>query len=98
MEKGCANLVHHHQRHPEVRHQPGGLHQPLLHRHRRPKYDLVKKAAEAAGARCAVSKHWQKGGDGALELADAVIDACNEKIELQVPLPAGDAAAPARRD
>ncbi|MBU2487913.1 MAG: formate--tetrahydrofolate ligase [Proteobacteria bacterium] len=39
---------------------------------------IVKKAAEAAGARCAESKHWEKGGDGALEFADAVIDACNE--------------------
>ena len=39
---------------------------------------LVKKAAEAAGARAAESNHWAKGGDGALELADAVIDACEE--------------------
>jgi formate--tetrahydrofolate ligase len=39
---------------------------------------LVKKAAEAAGARCAESKHWEKGGEGALEFADAVIDACEE--------------------
>ncbi|MCJ8500167.1 formate--tetrahydrofolate ligase [Desulfatitalea alkaliphila] len=38
--------------------------------------NLVKKAAEAAGARCAESKHWEKGGEGALEFADAVIDAC----------------------
>ena len=40
---------------------------------------IVRKAAEAAGARCAESKHWQKGGDGALEFADAVIDACEEE-------------------
>ncbi|MDY6903931.1 MAG: formate--tetrahydrofolate ligase [Thermodesulfobacteriota bacterium] len=39
---------------------------------------IVKKAAEAAGARCAESKHWEKGGEGALEFADAVIDACEE--------------------
>jgi formate--tetrahydrofolate ligase len=39
---------------------------------------LVKKAAEAAGARAAESNHWAKGGDGALELADAVVDACEE--------------------
>ena len=37
---------------------------------------LVKKVAEAAGARCAESNHWLKGGEGALEFADAVIDAC----------------------
>ena len=40
---------------------------------------VVRRAAEAAGARCAESKHWELGGDGALEFADAVVDACNEK-------------------
>jgi formate--tetrahydrofolate ligase len=40
--------------------------------------DIVRKAAEAAGARCAESKHWEKGGEGALEFADAVIEACEE--------------------
>lgn len=40
---------------------------------------LVRKAAEAAGVRCAVSKHWSLGGEGALELADAVLDACQEQ-------------------
>ncbi len=48
---------------------------------------IVKKAAEAAGARCAESKHWEKGGDGALEFADAVIDACNEKNEFKFLYP-----------
>lgn len=38
----------------------------------------VRRIAEQAGARVAVSKHWQFGGEGALELADTVIDACNE--------------------
>ena len=48
---------------------------------------IVKKAAEAAGARCAESRHWEKGGDGALELADAVIDACNEKNNFKFLYP-----------
>jgi formate--tetrahydrofolate ligase len=47
----------------------------------------VKKAAEAAGARCAESEHWLKGGEGALELADAVIDACNEKNDFKFLYP-----------
>jgi len=52
----------------------------------------VRRIAEAAGARVALSHHWEKGGDGALEFADAVIDACNEKngfkflYELDTPL------------
>jgi formate--tetrahydrofolate ligase len=41
--------------------------------------DLVKKSAEAMGVRVAVSKHWLKGGEGAVELAEAVVDACEEK-------------------
>ena len=50
--------------------------------------EAVRKAAEAAGARCAKSTHWADGGDGALELADAVIDACEEdsKFEFLYPL------------
>jgi formate--tetrahydrofolate ligase len=43
----------------------------------------VRKAAEEAGARCAESSHWADGGDGALELADAVIDACEEESEFK---------------
>jgi len=39
---------------------------------------LIRKAVEATGARCAASEHWLKGGDGALELADAVLDACKD--------------------
>lgn len=52
----------------------------------------VRKIAESAGARVALSRHWQYGGEGALELADAVVDACNEPThfrflyELNTPL------------
>lgn len=52
----------------------------------------VRRIAEAAGARVALSKHWHYGGEGALELADAVVDACNEPndfkflYELDTPL------------
>lgn len=54
--------------------------------------NTVRKLAESAGARVALSKHWQYGGEGALELADAVIEACNEPndfrflYELSTPL------------
>ena len=47
----------------------------------------VRKAAEAAGARCATSSHWADGGDGALELADAVMDACKEESEFKFLYP-----------
>ncbi|NOZ87383.1 MAG: formate--tetrahydrofolate ligase [Deltaproteobacteria bacterium] len=45
--------------------------------------DMVRKAGEQAGARVAVSQHWQYGSEGALELADAVIDACNDKVDFK---------------
>jgi methylenetetrahydrofolate dehydrogenase (NADP+)/methenyltetrahydrofolate cyclohydrolase/formyltetrahydrofolate synthetase len=48
---------------------------------------MVRKAAEAAGARCALSEHWLKGGDGALELADAVMEACEEKNDFKFLYP-----------
>ncbi len=38
----------------------------------------IRHACEEAGARVAVSRHWAQGGEGALELADAVLDACQE--------------------
>ena len=48
---------------------------------------MVRKAAEAAGARCALSEHWLKGGDGALELADVVMEACQEENDFKFLYP-----------
>ena len=48
-------------------------------------HELVQKAAKAAGAFDAiVSNHWAKGGEGAAELAQAVIDACNRPSEFKL--------------
>ena len=48
---------------------------------------FVRKAAEEAGARVAVSEHWLKGGDGALEFADVVKDACEEENDFKFLYP-----------
>jgi len=48
---------------------------------------MVRKYAEQAGARVALSEHWQKGGDGALELADVVMEACKEKPNFKFLYP-----------
>ena len=45
--------------------------------------EVVRKSAEANGAIFAVSKHWEKGGDGAIELAEAVIQACEEEKDFE---------------
>jgi len=40
--------------------------------------EVIKKAAIDAGARVAVSEHWLKGGEGAVELAHTVAQACSD--------------------
>ena len=53
---------------------------------------MVRRMCEEAGARVALSRHWEHGGEGALEFADAVIDACEDEVnfkflyELDTPL------------
>jgi formate--tetrahydrofolate ligase len=48
---------------------------------------LVRKYAEKAGARCAVSTHWADGGDGAVEFAEAVKEACDDKTKFKFLYP-----------
>ena len=77
LEKGIPNMVHHIN---TIR--KSGINPVVcinsFHTDTKDEIALVKKHAEAAGARCAVSQHWLKGGEGALEFADAVIDACED--------------------
>ncbi|GAP14113.1 formate-tetrahydrofolate ligase [Longilinea arvoryzae] len=51
--------------------------------------ELVRKAAvEEGGAfAAAVCEHWEKGGEGALELAKAVVDAANQPSKFQFLYP-----------
>jgi len=58
-----------------------------FHTDTKAEHDIIRKAAEAAGARVAVSTHWENGGDGALELADAVMDAANEESQFKFLYP-----------
>jgi methylenetetrahydrofolate dehydrogenase (NADP+)/methenyltetrahydrofolate cyclohydrolase/formyltetrahydrofolate synthetase len=86
LEKGLANMIHHIN---TIR--KSGINPVVcintFHTDTREEIELVKKAAEAAGARCAKSSHWAQGGEGALELADAVIDACNDKNDFKFLYP-----------
>lgn len=45
--------------------------------------NVVRKASEDAGARVALSKHWELGGEGAIELANKIIEACEEKSDFK---------------
>jgi formate--tetrahydrofolate ligase len=86
LEKGLPNMVHHIN---TIR--AAGINPVVcinaFHTDTKDEIAMVRKAAEAAGARCALSEHWAKGGDGALELADVVMDACNEKNEFKFLYP-----------
>ena len=78
LEKGLPNMLHHIN---TIR--TSGINPVVcinsFHTDTKDEIALVRKTAEAAGARCAVSSHWANGGDGALELADAVKEACEEE-------------------
>jgi len=45
--------------------------------------NLTRRICEKAGARVAVSNHWRYGGEGAQELAHAVLEACNDKTTFR---------------
>jgi methylenetetrahydrofolate dehydrogenase (NADP+) / methenyltetrahydrofolate cyclohydrolase / formyltetrahydrofolate synthetase len=86
VEKGCANMVHHIN---IIR--AAGIN-PVVCVNMFPtdtkeELNIVRKAAEAAGARCAVSTHYINGGAGAGDLADAVKDACKEKNDFKFLYP-----------
>ena len=77
LEKGCDNLLAH-----IAIVQRSGV-RPVVclncfHTDTAAEHALVRRIAEAAGARFAVSSHWLKGGDGAIELAEAVAEACED--------------------
>ena len=83
VEKGCANLA----AHIETVKKSGV--NPVVcinsfHTDTKDEIVIIRSAAEEAGARVAVSEHWLKGGDGALELADAVISACEDNVDFKL--------------
>lgn len=80
LEKGCENLFHHVN---NVR--KSGI-KPVVcinkfYTDTDAEIELVRRLCAEKGVRCALSEHWQYGGEGAIELAQAVIDACEEPEE-----------------
>jgi len=91
VEKGCENLI----AHIETVKKSGVS--PVVcvnsfYTDTKAEIDLVRKIAEQNGALAAVSEHWLKGGDGAIEIAEAVMEACSKTnnfkflYELETPL------------
>jgi methylenetetrahydrofolate dehydrogenase (NADP+)/methenyltetrahydrofolate cyclohydrolase/formyltetrahydrofolate synthetase len=86
LEKGVANMVHH----INIIKKSGI--KPVVcvnrfHTDTDAEIAMVKKAAEEAGAGCASATHWADGGDGALELADAVMEAAKETNDFKFLYP-----------
>ncbi len=86
LEKGVGNMVHHIN---TIR--MSGINPVVcincFHTDTKDEIAMVRRYAEKAGARCAVSTHWADGGDGALELADAVLEACKSEPDFKFLYP-----------
>ncbi|MCP4451517.1 MAG: formate--tetrahydrofolate ligase [Planctomycetes bacterium] len=75
VERGCDNLI----AHLDIVKKSGI--RPVVcinhfHTDTDTEIDLVCRIAEQHGAYAAVSRHWLKGGDGAVALAETVLEAC----------------------
>jgi len=80
--KGCGNLIHHIN---NVR--KAGI-SPVVcinafYNDTDAEIAKVRELSEAAGAKVALSRHWEQGGDGAIEFANVVIEACEEKSDFK---------------
>lgn len=86
LEKGCGNLFHH------VGNVIKSGIKPVVCINR---FDsdtpaeiaLIRRLCAERGVRCALSEHWKRGGEGARELAEAVVDACNEPVDFKYLYP-----------
>ncbi len=82
LEDGMANVIHH------IKTVKKAGINPVVcinafHTDTQEEIKTTKRMCEEAGARVAVSRHWQYGGEGALELADAVLEACKEPVKFK---------------
>ncbi len=86
LEKGLPNMLHHIETVKKSGISPVVC-VNAFHTDTKDEIAMVRKAAEDAGALCAVSTHWADGGDGALELADAVTEAAEASHEFKFLYP-----------
>ncbi len=81
VEKGCENLLAH------IETVLASGVRPVVcvnsfHTDTAAEIALIKRLAEQAGAVAAVSRHWLLGGEGALELAEAVREVCRQPAKF----------------
>jgi len=82
VEKGCENLV----AHIEIV-KKSGIRPVVCINHfytdTKAEIELVRRIAEQNNAKAVCSEHWLKGGAGAIELAEAVMAACEQKKKFK---------------
>lgn len=86
LEKGIPNMLHHIKIIREAGVRPVVCIN-VFHTDTKAEIAMVKRSAEQAGARCAISRHWEFGGEGALELADVVKEACDDDNDFKFLYP-----------
>ena len=80
--KGCGNLIHH------IRNVRKAGISPVVcinafYTDTDAEIAKVRQLCEAEGARVALSRHWEQGGDGAIEFAKTVVEACEDKNDFK---------------
>jgi methylenetetrahydrofolate dehydrogenase (NADP+) / methenyltetrahydrofolate cyclohydrolase / formyltetrahydrofolate synthetase len=80
--KGCGNLIHH------IRNVRKAGISPVVcinafYTDTPAEINKVRELCEAEGAKVALSRHWEQGGAGAIEFAQTVIAACEEKPKFK---------------
>ncbi|MCR5761360.1 MAG: formate--tetrahydrofolate ligase [Sphaerochaetaceae bacterium] len=86
LEKGAENLLHH----VGIVKKSGIVPVVCINRFdtdTEKEINLLREICRKNGVRCALSEHWKKGGEGALELAQQVVEACEEKKEFNFLYP-----------
>jgi methylenetetrahydrofolate dehydrogenase (NADP+)/methenyltetrahydrofolate cyclohydrolase/formyltetrahydrofolate synthetase len=83
VEKGCANLIHHIKTVKKAGINPVVC-VNAFYTDTKNEINAVRRLAEKAGAAVAVSRHWEHGGDGAVEFAEVVKEACEVKNKFKL--------------
>ncbi|MDR0459474.1 MAG: formate--tetrahydrofolate ligase [Coriobacteriales bacterium] len=86
LEAGCDNLFHH------VNNVKKSGIKPVVCINRfytdtDDEVALIRRLCAEQGVRCAMSDHWMYGGEGAIELAELVVEACEEPAEINFLYP-----------
>jgi formate--tetrahydrofolate ligase len=80
--KGCGNLIHH------IRNVRKAGISPVVcinafYTDTDAEIAKVRELCETEGARVALSRHWEFGGEGAIEFAKTVVEACEDKNDFK---------------